>query len=186
MKTQETKKLGKSSSRKMAICHWGTEVFGQALGSDQFERLRVERSDHINACFPRRCRNDLSLAFGGPTVAQFGGHGGVCGIQKKDDFPLGQVVFEVAVFVDEFGLSLRVSFGGCRLAFLEGEAVAFEPIRHAREGELDAQKTFGFSTAVCAVGTSQVTKIARNRSACSWVNLPSEPPLEPPVLSLSQ
>jgi hypothetical protein len=58
--------------------------------------------------------------------------------------PLWEVVFEVAVFVNKFGLSLRVSFGGCGLAFLEGEAVALEPIRHARKGELDAQQTFGF------------------------------------------
>jgi hypothetical protein len=94
--------------------------------------------------FSRRCRNDFSLAFDRPTVAQFGCHGGVCGIQEKDDFPLWQVVLEVAVLVDEFGLSLRASFSGCRLAFLEGEAVAIEPIRHARDGELNTKKALDF------------------------------------------
>jgi hypothetical protein len=68
----------------------------------------------------------------------------MCGIQEKDDFPLGQAVFEAVVYIDEFGLSQRASLGRCRLAFLEGEAVAIEPIRHARDGELNTKKALDF------------------------------------------
>ena len=109
----------------------------------EFEGLRVEGPDHIEPRFSRRCRNDFSLAFDRPTVAQFGCHGWVCGIHEKDGLPLWQIVIEVAVLVDELPLGLQVSFGGCRLTFFEEEAVALEPIRHARDGKLDAKKTVG-------------------------------------------
>ena len=45
----------------------------------------------------------------------------------------------------------RVSFGGCRLAFLEGKAVSIEPVRHARGRELDIKKALDFFD--CGLGS---------------------------------
>ena len=110
----------------------------------------------------------------------------MCGIQEKDDFALGQVVFAAAVCINEFGLSQRVSFGGCRLAFLKEKRLLLSQSVMPETENLILKRPLAFSTAVWAFGTSQVAKMACNGEAYSWVNFPSEPPLDPPVLSLSK
>ena len=90
----------------------------------------------------------------------------MCNIQEKDDFALGQVVFEAAVCINEFGLSQRVSFGGCRLAFFEREAVAIALICHARDRKLNTKKTFGFFD--CGLG---IWHIASGQNGMQWEGL---------------
>ena len=116
--------------------------------------------------FSSRCRNNFSFAFNRPTVAPFGSHGGVGGIRENDDFALGQVVFAAAVCINEHGLSQRVRFGGCRLAFFERKAVAIELIRHARDRELDTKKTFGFFD--CGL---DIWHIASGQNSMQWGGL---------------